>query len=215
MARDATPTRERLLRAGEQRFARDGVAGAKLRDIVRDASQGNDSAVGYHFGSRQGLLAAIAQRHVAAMEVGRQEPRPGMTVATLVDELVAPTAELLRTAEGRDFLRIMEQLAGWAGLDRDQLAATIDDTTLGRQLRALEDLLAPAFGRHAARARTAEFALFITASLAQRARVLESGAGPGRSHRAYTADLVAMLTAAVEAPASHGIVSGHDPRLRS
>lgn len=201
MARDATPTRERLLRAGEQRFARDGVAGAKLRDIVRDAGQANDSAVGYHFGSRQGLLAAIAQRHVSSMETARPEPRPSLDVATLVREVIEPTAELLKSAEGRDFLRIMEQLAGWAGLDRDRLSEAIEGTTLGRQLRALEDVLTPPVGRSAARARTAEFALFVTASLAQRARVLESGGWPHQSHRAYVADLVAMLSAALSAPA--------------
>ena len=199
MARDATPTRERLLRAGEQRFARDGVAGAKLRDIVRDAGQANDSAVGYHFGSRQGLLAAIAQRHVAAMESARREPRPGLSPRNLVEELVAPTADLLSTPEGRDFLRIMEQLAGWAGLDRDQLATAIDDTVLGRQLRALEDLLAPDRGRSVARTRTAEFALFVTASLAQRARVLESGGRPRTPPRAYVGDLVSMRAAALSA----------------
>ncbi|WP_197715181.1 TetR/AcrR family transcriptional regulator [Nocardioides baekrokdamisoli] len=200
MARDATTTRERLLRAGEQRFARDGVAGAKLRDIVREAGQANDSAVGYHFGSRQGLLGAIAQRHVAAMDAARAEPRPDMSVLDLVDELVRPTADLLQTPEGRDFLRITEQLAGWAGLDREHLAGTIQDTVLGRQLRALEDALTPPLGRGVARARTAEFALFVTASLAQRARVLESGTRPPRSHEAYVRDLVAMLAAAVSAP---------------
>ena len=46
MPRDATDTREALIRAGERRFAADGIAGARLADIVRDAGQGNDSAVG-------------------------------------------------------------------------------------------------------------------------------------------------------------------------
>ena len=74
MARDATRTRSRLLRAGEQRFARDGVSGARMSDVVRDAGQANDSAVGYHFGSRQGLLEAIVAKHVAAMDERRTVP---------------------------------------------------------------------------------------------------------------------------------------------
>src|SRR3954453_20646571 len=117
MARDATHTRSRLLQAGEHRFARDGVAGARLSDVVRDAGQANDSAVGYHFGSRQGLLEAIVAQHVAAMDEQRAVPARSAGLRQLVDALVRPTADLLGTEEGRDFLRIMEQLAGWSGND--------------------------------------------------------------------------------------------------
>lgn len=97
MARDATLTRARLIRAGERRFARDGVAGARLSDIVRDAGQANDSAVNYHFGSRQGLLAAIAERHVAAMDAKRRIPPADATLREVVAAVVAPTAALLAT----------------------------------------------------------------------------------------------------------------------
>src|SRR4051812_17875443 len=97
MARDATATRARLIRAGERRFARDGVAGARLADVVRDAGQANDSAVGYHFGSRQGLLRAIVERHVAEMERRRSLPAPGAGLDAVVAAIVEPTADLLRT----------------------------------------------------------------------------------------------------------------------
>src|SRR5881409_505863 len=116
MARDATQTRARLIRAGEIRFARDGIAGAKLSDVVRDAGQRNDSAVGYHFGSRQGLLVTIVAKHMADMEKQRRVPAADADLHAVVSSIVAPTATLLRTEEGRDFLRIMEQLAGWSGL---------------------------------------------------------------------------------------------------
>src|ERR1700712_4375282 len=116
MARAAPVTRARLLRAGERRFARDGVTGARMSDVVRDAGQANDSAVGYHFGSRQGLLEAIVAKHVAAMDDSREVPRRNASTWTLVEAIVRPTAELLATDDGRDFLRIMEQLADWSGL---------------------------------------------------------------------------------------------------
>src|SRR5688572_9626789 len=109
MARDATLTRVRLIRAGEHRFAVDGVAGARLSDIVRDAGQANDSAVGYHFGSRQGLLQVIVERHVASMEQRREIPSDDSGIGDLVSLIVRPTAALLTTEEGRDFLLIMEQ----------------------------------------------------------------------------------------------------------
>src|SRR6478672_11518073 len=103
MTRDATVTRARLLRAGEQRFARDGVTGARMSDVVRDAGQANDSAVGYHFGSRQGLLEAIVAKHVAAMDEHRTVPPREDGLRSLVDAVVRPTAALLSTEDGRDF----------------------------------------------------------------------------------------------------------------
>lgn len=198
MPRDATPTRERLLRAGEQRFARDGVAGARLRDIVRDAGQANDSAVGYHFGSRDGLVGAIAARHVAAMDARRQAPSPDLS--TLMRQLIEPTAELLATPDGRDFLRIIEQLAGWAGLEQGELTEVLRGSVLATQLAALEDLVAARIPRALARHRVAEFILFLTASLAQRARAVEGGRRPPMAQRRYVDDLVAMTTAALLAP---------------
>lgn len=195
MPRDATPTRERLIRAGEQRFARDGVAGARLRDIVRDAGQANDSAVGYHFGSRDGLVGAIAHKHVTAMDQRRE--RPSGDLPTLVRQLIEPTADLLAAPEGRDFLRIIEQLAGWSGLEQGELTDVLSGSVLAAQLSALEDLVAAHRERVIARHRVAEFVLFLTASLAQRARLLESGKRPTLSARRYVDDLVAMTTAAL------------------
>lgn len=195
MPRDATPTRDRLIRAGEQRFARDGVAGARLRDIVREAGQANDSAVGYHFGSRDGLVSAIAHKHVGAMDARRVPPSDDLP--TLVRELIEPTAELLTSPDGRDFLRIIEQLAGWSGLEQGELTVVLSGSVLATQLSALEDLVAARHQRVLARHRVAEFVLFLTASLAQRARLVESGRRLTLSQRRYVDDLVAMTTAAL------------------
>src|SRR3954454_2099167 len=131
MTRDASVTRARLLRAGEQRFARDGVTGARLSDVVRDAGQANDSAVGYHFGSRQGLLDAIVTKHVVAMDQHRLLPPRGSSLRTLVDAIVGPTADLLVTDDGRDFLRIMEQLADWSGVASGRQVAPLRGTVIG------------------------------------------------------------------------------------
>lgn len=195
MPRDATPTRERLLRAGERRFARDGVAAARLRDIVREAGQANDSAIGYHFGSRDGLVAAIADKHVAAMEARRAAPADDLGL--LVRQLIEPTADLLATDDGRDFLRIIEQLAGWAGLEQGEMTSVLRGSVLAAQLSALEDLVSRHVSRPVARHRVAEFVLFLTASLAQRARALEGDQRPGLSHRRYLDELVTMTSAAL------------------
>lgn len=202
MARDATHTRERLIRAGENRFARDGVAGARLRDVVREAGQGNDAAVNYHFGSREGLLRAIVDKHMAVMETDRSRTLAGLADESLkgvVQIIVLPTAELLKTPEGRDFLRITEQLASLAGVRTGRPAHGIKDTALARQLARLEDLVAQNIAQTPARERVAALITFLTASLAERARSLEHRPRQTMGHQRYVDELVTMLAAAMAA----------------
>lgn len=199
MARDATQTRARLIRAGEQRFARDGVAGAKLSDIVRDAGQRNDSAVGYHFGSRQGLLDQIIAKHMAQMEQNRILPPEGADLPAVVRAIVEPTAELLATEEGRDFLRITEQLAGWSGLGTDSPSEVLAETAVGAQLVRLNEILEPRLGVVLTRERTALLVTFLTAALADRARAREAGTRQRLSHERFVQHLVNVLSGALEA----------------
>jgi AcrR family transcriptional regulator len=204
MGRDATVTRARLLRAGERRFARDGVLGARLADVVRDAGQANDSAVGYHFGSRQGLLAAIIDRHVDTMERTRRESLPdlpSLSVPELVRVIVVPTAALLRAEEGRDFLRIAAQLADWSGVRSGHPAEAIRGTAIAAQLGRLEELLRERLPVAVARERVAAVVTFLTAALAERARAVESGRRQALGHTRYVEHLVAMLAAAAGAAA--------------
>src|SRR5213080_347278 len=98
MPADATGTRDKLIAAGERLFASRGVEGAQLRDIVQAAGQSNDSAIHYHFASRDGLLVAICERHIAAMEPERQQllddlHARGATadIEAIVTALVVPT----------------------------------------------------------------------------------------------------------------------------
>ena len=202
MARDATLTRALLIRAAERRFATEGVNGAKIADIVRDAGQRNDSAIGYHFGSRQGLLEAIIERHMDGMEATRQASRadlPRASVAEVVRAIVLPTAELLRTDEGRDFLQIAEQLAGWAGVRTGRPALPIRDTAIAAQLARLEELLRQEFATPVARERVAALITFLTASLAERSRSIDAGRRQPLGHERYVVDLTSMLVAAMSA----------------
>ena len=59
MPRDASETRERLLREAERLFASRGVHQATSREITEAAGQRNVSALTYHFGSRPSLLGAV------------------------------------------------------------------------------------------------------------------------------------------------------------
>jgi AcrR family transcriptional regulator len=199
MARDATRTRERLIRSGEQRFARDGVNGAKLSDIVRGAGQRNDSAVGYHFGSRQGLLAAIVAKHMTLMEALREIPEPDADLHTVVHAIVEPTAALLDTEDGRDFLRIMAQLADWSGVGTGRPNEVLAGTVIGAQLDRLHALLEPGLGTAMARERGALLVTFLTAALAERARSREAGVRQRLSHQRFVRHVTDVLTGALSA----------------
>jgi len=129
-----------------------------MSDVVRAAGQGNDSAVGYHFGSRQGLLEAIVAKHVEAMDEHREVPPRSAGIRGLVDAIVGPTAALLSTEDGRDFLRIMEQLADWSGLESGRPAAVLGGTVIGSQLRALLQRLDERIGTPLARERASPHA---------------------------------------------------------
>jgi AcrR family transcriptional regulator len=199
MARDATLTRARLIRAGEQRFASDGVAGARLADIVRDAGQANDSAVGYHFGSREGLLRAIVARHVTAMDQRREVPSADASLRTVVDLVVGPTAALLLTEDGRDFLLIMEQVSDWSGLGGGRPNSALRGTVLADQLAHLASLLEAEVGPTLARERAALLVTFLTGALAARARSRGAGRRQRLGHEKFVAHLVDVLTAALSA----------------
>ncbi|MFC0541393.1 TetR/AcrR family transcriptional regulator [Kutzneria chonburiensis] len=75
----AQATREAILAAAERLFAEYGVIAVSNRQISEAAGQGNNTAVGYHFGTKADLVRAIVRRHMAEMERLR---------AVMVDEAV-------------------------------------------------------------------------------------------------------------------------------
>jgi AcrR family transcriptional regulator len=175
------------------------VKGARLADIVRDAGQANDAAIGYHFGSRQGLLAAIVERHLAAMEERREVPPQDADLRSVVTLVVAPTAALLRTEAGRDFLQIMEEVSDWSGLGSGRPNPVLAGTVLAVQLQRLDALLVDSVGPVLARERAALLVTFLTGALAARARSRADGQRQRLNHDRYVAHLVDVLTGALGA----------------
>ena len=72
MPRDATETRNRLLREAERLFATRGIYRTTTREILDAAEQRNVSALSYHFGSRAGLVDAVCERHEIPIAQHRQ-----------------------------------------------------------------------------------------------------------------------------------------------
>ncbi|MGW0519259.1 TetR family transcriptional regulator [Crossiella sp. NPDC003009] len=67
----AQATREQILTAAERLFAEHGVFAVSNRQVAEAAGQGNNTVVGYHFGTKADLVRAVIRRHATAMEQRR------------------------------------------------------------------------------------------------------------------------------------------------
>ncbi|MGW1361982.1 TetR/AcrR family transcriptional regulator [Streptomyces chartreusis] len=95
----AGATRELLLTAAERLFAEHGVYAVSNRQVSEAAGQGNNTAVGYHFGTKTDLVRAIVRRHSTRIEEIRARLVTDLTdpdeVRGWVDCLVRPSLEHL------------------------------------------------------------------------------------------------------------------------
>lgn len=65
-------TRETILAVAERMFAEHGVFAVSNRQISEAAGQGNNAAVGYHFGTKTDLLRAVVRRHAGRIDTLRE-----------------------------------------------------------------------------------------------------------------------------------------------
>ena len=75
----ASSTQEAILKAAERLYAEHGVFAVSNRQVSEAAGQGNNAAVGYHFGTKTDLVRAIEQKHRASIERAARDgwlPRP-------------------------------------------------------------------------------------------------------------------------------------------
>src|SRR3954466_13020888 len=95
----ASSTQEAILVAAERLFAEHGVFAVSNRQVSEAAGQGNNAAVGYHFGTKADLVRAIARKHHARIEEIRARllagARGSTDVRDWVDCLVRPVPEHL------------------------------------------------------------------------------------------------------------------------
>ena len=189
MPRDATATRDRMIRTATTLFAERGIHAVSVRELTEAAGQRNASALHYHFGSREGLLDAIIDAHQSTIDVARGELLPAdgePDLGTAVCALVLPLADSLRTAEGREYLRVIAQVMS----SMDLAAAQTSGPPNARRaveaiMRELSDLPAPV-----RIVRTAHALLTITTALANRARLADAGTKLQLGHDAFVDDVV-------------------------
>jgi len=212
MPQDASRTREKLIDEAARAFAAHGVYGASLVDITRRAGQRNRGALHYHFGSRNGVLCAVLERHVDFLARREGEllevalTRPAHDVESVVDAIVRPATELAESGwRGRCFLMILAELVEEDPADLD---ADVSDALARTGGYAVYDLLAARMADVTDEVRAERFALatgFILRAVADRARVLGRRGRRGRpqlEHEAFVRNLVTMVAAGMSAPPS-------------
>jgi len=89
-------TKEQLVLTAERLFAEHGIDGVSLRQIAIEAGNANNSAVQYHFGSKDNLIQAIFEHRVPHLARRRRllsEQRPPHDLRSYVECYLLPMVE--------------------------------------------------------------------------------------------------------------------------
>lgn len=210
MPPSATETRRKLIDAATRAFAENGVYNASMIDITRQAGQRNRGALHYHFGSREGVLCAVMERHADFLAARETEllaialERPDDDVASVVEAIVRPAAELATSGwRGRCYLVILAQL-----VEEDQNSfgpelVEVLGRTGGYEVYAVLGSRLPAMTGDLQTERFSLATSFILRSVADRARARNRRRRAGRQQleqEAFVRNLVTMVAAGLGAP---------------
>ena len=210
---DAKQTRARLIDAATRAFAEQGIHAASLLDITRKAGQRNRGAVHYHFGFRDGLLAAVLEQEVDFIAAREAElltlarSRAEDNLPSVVEAFVRPSVELAdRGWRGRCYRMVLGELVEH---DPDSLHPQVVaalQRTRGYDAFELLGRRAPPMPEPLRTERLALVVAFILRATADRARSRER-LGYSRAQlptERFVANLVAMVTAMLAAPVPDG-----------
>jgi AcrR family transcriptional regulator len=207
---DASATRDKLLDAATRSFAEHGVENASLLDITRQAGQRNRGALHYHFGSRDGVLAAVLERHVGFLAeregelLDRARQRPDSDMASVVEAVVRPAVELAESGwRGRCCLQIIAELAEEDPRDLSPEVSSALERTGGPEVYAVIEKRMPPLPDDVRLERLALVTGFILKSVADHSRAMgrRRKGRPQLDRESFIENLVAMIAAALCAPA--------------
>jgi AcrR family transcriptional regulator len=201
MPRDAGPTRDSLIEAGLRLFADRGIH-APLSAVVVAAGQRNTSALHYHFGGREGLLAAITSVHNERIETARAAMLDDLaadgeaTLDDLVRAMIVPWAQLLDDIDGRRYLSVVSQFDHlfelWDEADRSPPEAA-------RNMWWIVEVLPDGFPDAVKRERITQLLSMVAEALGMRARGIDRGRPMRLGHDEFVANLVEMMVGALRA----------------
>ncbi|SRR6266496_4554465 len=145
--RQVSATRELILATAERLFAERGVHEVSNRQVSEAAGQGNNTAVGYHFGTKADLVRAIVRKHAEPIEELRKELLAGIDGSTDVRDwvtcLVRPATDHMASLGSPSWLaRFNAQLMNDPALREVQIEESLSSPSLRQILDGLNECLA-------------------------------------------------------------------------
>ena len=147
----ANATARQLLGVAERLFAEHGIAGVSLRQIAAEAGSLNNSAVRYHFGTKDDLLRAIFAWRLPELLQRRALLRARVDPGDLRAQVEAHLLPLLELAEAPDcsYVGFIEQLERAGNIEllvrQPDVMASFDDF-VDQMQRLLRSVPEPARG---------------------------------------------------------------------
>lgn len=145
--RRSSSSRDAILDTAEALFGRYGPEGVSMRQIATDAGSANNSAVQYHFKSKEGLIDGIFDRRLSSLEVRRAEMLGNLADLTdlrkLLEALLLPIAYEKNSADKCSFAAFLLGLRMFGDISRwqDHSESAPVTVQINNLLRAsLEDL---------------------------------------------------------------------------
>lgn len=118
-----SPSARKILMSAQKLFAEKGIDGVSLREIAVAAGHSNNSAVQYHFNSKEGLIQAIFELRVPFLEAARMRRVEQLKTSKkiLLEDLLAallfPILEMFDGQEQRIFTLFSTHLLSRNTLD--------------------------------------------------------------------------------------------------
>lgn len=196
-----------LVFAAERLFALHGIDGVSLRQVAAEAGSANNSAVHYHFGSKEGLIAAIFRYRLPQLISERRLLAARCNPDDLRSRFEAHYLPVLNLAEATDnhYVSFVEQLQRRAlasGSQHPDLAELPEEGQRSHNafVRDLSRLLGH-LGDPLRSLRIADSEQLCLHAAADRERAVTSGA-PVPPFDLFVSSLLDGLTAFLAAPAS-------------
>jgi len=104
-----SPSARKIIVSAQKLFAENGIDAVSLREIAVSAGHSNNSAVQYHFESKEGLIQAIFELRVPFIEASRKrrmeslQKQKKITLEDLLATLLFPILEMFDGQEQRIF----------------------------------------------------------------------------------------------------------------
>jgi len=145
-AKRTDATRTSLIEAAERLIAKKGLADVSTREILQEAGQKNQSALQYHFGSKEGLIRATINERTSQIDMRRMELLNEIgenpSLRQILEVLVLPLCELIEDdAAGKNYLIFLAQAITQPNWDLRAAIKEFNITGLERTYKLYDNML--------------------------------------------------------------------------